>query len=75
MLKNKLKLIRLQRSVDEGRSITQKECAEFYNVNLRLYSEWESNNGRQPSTDSTWKILKKLETDKITDLFYECSSE
>jgi|GEM_PF-2739799 len=75
MLKNKLKMIRLQRSVDEGRSITQKECAEFYDVNLRLYSEWESNKGRQPGTDSMWKILKKLKTDKITELFYESPSE
>ena len=75
MLKNKLKIIRLQRSVDEERVITQKECAEFYKVNLRLYCEWESNKGRQPGTDSAWRILKKLESEKITDLFYECPAE
>lgn len=71
MLRNKLLKIRMQKAADSGKKITIREMAEFLEVHPRLLAEWESNTGRQPGTDSVLKILKKLGTNNITDLFEE----
>jgi len=67
MLKNKLKLIRLEFAVKHGHDVSQTEFADYLGVKISQYNRYELQK-QQPEIETAFRISRKLGC-KVDDLF------